>query len=189
MNKSISFQSVLQAKRISTDLVKQFWFQHSFLTWQWWFLLGIAFLPWIFWYLWVADKRRLFELLTFAAFLDGCSLLFDTIGINEGAWFYPIQLYWSFDPPLVPVDITAIPVLFVIIYQLCERWLPFLLTTTLAALVSSFVFEPFFVNIGIYKLFYWKYIYSFPIYIMMVMTARAFTLFVKQKIQAQSRTN
>jgi hypothetical protein len=162
-DKVLLFKDV-QDKRL--DFLKslhEYWINNAFLTWQWWFLLLTTIIMWIVWIKNV-EKKRTDLILNYGLILGVFSLIFDIIGTNHGAWAYPIRLYWAFIPPLIPFDFTYIPVIFMLVYQIFrKRWAYFLIALFLTSGVVSFLIEPLFHSIGIYVMYKWEYIYSFPI--------------------------
>lgn len=52
------------------------------------------------------------------------------------------------------------------IYQYFREWKSFIIANVILAAIFTFIAEPITVWLGIYKLDNWKYIYSFPIYIL-----------------------
>lgn len=42
----------------------EYWFDNTFLRWEWWVLIALTIIPWIVWWKFV-DKKRIYELLTY----------------------------------------------------------------------------------------------------------------------------
>jgi hypothetical protein len=78
-------------------------------------------------------------------------------------------------PLLIPVDYIYVPVVDMIICQFFSKWREYLIASTAAAAVLAFVLEPIAVGIGMYHLVTWRYIYSFPIYILINIIAKFMT--------------
>ncbi len=69
-------------------------------------------------------------------------------------------------PRLIPIDQGIIIVAHMFLYQCFKKWKSFIIANTIMALIFTFICEPITVWLGIYKLENWRYIYSFPIYIL-----------------------
>lgn len=163
---SPSYEEVMEERKKFLALFREYWLDHAFLTWQWWSLLITTILFWILWWKFV-DKTRTQLILNFGLIVAIISLILDMIGINHVAWSYPIRLYWAFIPPLLPFDLTYVPVSFMLVYQRCGNTLgSFLIAFAIVSAFFSFVIEPFLNLIGVYKTYTWKYVYSFPVYIL-----------------------
>ncbi|MFD0824505.1 CBO0543 family protein [Neobacillus sp. M.A.Huq-85] len=180
--KELLFKDV-QDKRM--DFIKSFheyWTNNAFLTWQWWLLLLTTIIMWIIWVKNV-DKERTHLILNYGLIFGIFSFIFDMIGTNHGAWAYPIRLYWAFIPPLVPFDLTYLPVIFMLIYQRYgQRWTYFLIALFFTSAVISFLIEPLFHMSGIYVMYKWKYIYSFPIYIFLACFVKVLVELINKKL-------
>ncbi|MBP1930110.1 CBO0543 family protein [Ammoniphilus resinae] len=164
MKNNSSFEDVNELRRDFLDAYLEYWYEHAFLTWQWWVLLILTLLFWILWYKFV-DKKRIHLVLNFGLIIGIIAFIFDMVGINHMAWGYPIRLYWAFIPPLLPFDLTYIPVSFMLIYQKYgHSWRKFMIGSLLVSGVFSFVAEPILTWMGIYQMYNWRHIYSFPIY-------------------------
>ena len=61
-----------------------------------------------------------------------------------------------------------------LIYQRYIAWNQFLFASTILALALAFVAEPLAVYIKQYQLIHWKFIYSFPIYIVIAILSKLF---------------
>jgi len=58
------------------------------------------------------------------------------------------------------------PIFYMIIYQYFTKWKTFLIAITIMAFIFAFILEPLTAWLGIYKLYHWKYWYSFLPYIL-----------------------
>lgn len=153
------------------NVIHQYWLHHTLFTWQWWFLLIIAVVPWFVWTR-LADKTRLLELMAYGLVISIICVLLDAMGTNLLLWGYPVHLFWFLLPSLVPVDSTVLPVEHMFIYQNCRSWKRFIIILIIAALINAFVVEPFFSWTKMYRLYSWRYYYSVPLYVMKAIVAR-----------------
>ncbi|NHM30763.1 CBO0543 family protein [Neobacillus terrae] len=150
-----------------TELEKmenQYWQNHDLFSFQWWLLLLVLIVPWIIWVKFV-DRKRIKEILLFGVLLIILIGLMDDIGVNLSLWSYPYKLTYLVSR-LSAVDYGMIVVMHMFIYQKFKKWKSFLIANAVLAAIFAFIFEPISVRLGIYKLDNWKYIYSFPIYIL-----------------------
>jgi hypothetical protein len=170
--KNPSFEDVQEARKNFLDIYHKYWSENALFTWQWWFLLITVVLSWIVWWK-VVDKQRIHLIFNFGCLIAIISFVLDMIGLNHGAWAYPIRLYWACIPPLIPYDLTYIPVVFMLIYQRYgNNTKKAFLAFTITSAIISFIVEPFFIWIGVYRLYWWKHSYSFPIYIVIAFFVR-----------------
>ncbi|WP_391563896.1 CBO0543 family protein [Paenibacillus cremeus] len=170
---SPSFDEVNEMRKKFLDSYHEYWLENAFLTWQWWLLLITVICSWVVWWK-VVDKRRIHLILNFGFLYGIISLILDMVGMNHLLWAYPIRLYWAFIPPLLPFDLSYLPIIFMLVYQRYGRksTTKVLIAFTITSAIISFVVEPFFHWIGIYEMYKWKYIYSFPIYITLAFLVR-----------------
>jgi xanthine/uracil permease len=173
----------VQDKRIKfLESYHKFWLENAFLSWQWWILLVTSILSWVIWIKFV-DKKRTHLILNYGLFISGLSVTLDVIGTNHAAWAYPIHLYWAFIPPLIPFDLCYIPVIFMLVYQRYgQHWINFVIALIFTSAFISFIIEPLFHWIGIYALYRWKYIYTFPIYILMACLVKVLMELISKKL-------
>ncbi|WP_158386131.1 CBO0543 family protein [Clostridium aceticum] len=154
---------MIEAKRLYRDRSLSHWYTSEFGTWQWFLHLAVfIFLLYIWWKM--IDKKRIYELLSYGFLVSTISIVLDVIGTELVLWTYPIRLLPTI-PRLFSIDLTVMPVVYTIFYQKYPEWKQYIIVATIVALLYAFVAEPMLVWIGIYKLFHWRYIYSFPIYI------------------------
>ncbi|MDR4948098.1 CBO0543 family protein [Neobacillus cucumis] len=183
MTKKMLLFKDVQDKRM--DFIKSFheyWINNDLFSWQWWFLLLTTILTWIVWVKTV-DKKRTHLILNYGLFFGIFSFVFDMIGVNHGAWAYPIRLYWAFIPPLLPFDLTYLPVIFMVTYQRYgQRWFSFILALIVISAVISLLIEPLFHWMGIYVMYKWKYIYSFPLYILLASFVKFLVELINKKL-------
>jgi hypothetical protein len=176
------FEDVQSKKLNFLKAFHEFWINHAFLSWQWWFLLLTTILIWIVWIKNV-DKTRTLLILNYGLIYGIFSFILDMIGTNHGAWAYPIRLYWAFMPPLVPFDLSYLPVIFMLTYQRYgRRWFNFLLALIFISAFISFIIEPLFHWMGIYVMYKWKYMYSFPIYIVLAYLVKVLVELINNKL-------
>jgi hypothetical protein len=126
------------------------------------------------------SKRKKAEVLSYGLLLGILSSQLDEIGISFGAWSYPYQLI-QLNRGLNPYNFSLIPSAYMIVYNYFPKWKNFLVGNIIVALIAAFIFGPILEKVGIYKPFYWKSIYSFPIYILLPIIFRYVIYFALQK--------
>lgn len=182
MGKSELLNKIIDATKEAKDLDMQHWLKYEFLTWQWWLGLALIILPLCFWWHFV-DKKRLLEISLFGSAVVTLSIIMDVTGSGLLLWIYPIRILPQ-TPLLFPVDIVDVPVVLMLIYQRYGKWGKFLFVNAISSAIMSFVLEPGAVYIGMYKLITWKYIYSFPLYVLIAVMAKVLTgVFRKKQLQ------
>jgi len=148
------------------------WLKNTFLTWQWWFGVTLTIVPWISWMKF--RKKESSHRLLFVGFFVMliCSWL-DLMGILFGLWSYYDNVV-PFSPAFLPWDFTLLPVSIMYLLQIKPKISPFIKAIAFSVF-SSFLAEPFFVWIGTYNPKHWKYIYSFPIVILIYLISDWFS--------------
>lgn len=155
------------------------WLNQELFRWQWWFCLFLYLFPLFLWWK-IVDKKRLFEIMVFGLFVNIICAFLDVMGTNFALWEYSIRILPNI-PLFFPIDYIDIPVTYMIIYQYFSKWTHFIIAITITALVFSFVGEPFNVWVKMYVLIHWKYIYSFPIYVVISIVCKgAINWFMKK---------
>lgn len=131
-------------------------------TLNWWILLALFALN-LFLLLRLADKRRFSELALYTALVIIWVIVLDELGEEMSLWYYTVDIIPLF-PPITAIDISCLPLLYMLIYQYTKRWSSFLIASAVMSVVFCFVFEPVFVWSGIYRMLAWKSWYGLPIY-------------------------
>ncbi|WP_166238297.1 CBO0543 family protein [Paenibacillus turpanensis] len=143
--------------------------EHELFTWQWWFLIALTIVPWLLWFL-VRRKDIQARLLLGGLFSALIALVLDLIGSQFGVWRYGIKAVPSV-PPLIPYDLTLIPVTYMLVRQYCKSDAVFVRGTLVLSAGAAFVFEPILEYINVYHSHYWEHYFSFPIYFLIYMSA------------------
>lgn len=144
----------------SNDVMLSLWANHTFLTWQWWLGLSLTIVPWVLWIIF-RKKDSTYRLLFVGLFVILISSWLDLMGILFDLWSYYYNVV-PFSPAFIPWDFTLLPVSIMFILLIKPKISPIIKAIGFAVF-SSFIAEPFFTWIGIYNPDKWKYIYSFPI--------------------------
>ncbi len=139
------------------------WYYDDLRKWTWWLNLALSIIPWIVWWK-LVDRKRLLPILAVGLLASLAATMLDIIGSEAVLWGYPDRLLPNL-PRLFPIDFTVIPVSFMLIYQYFISWKKYFLALVLMSFLFSFAAEPLMVYLGLYEMYLWEYIYSFPIYI------------------------
>lgn len=161
------------------DASMNYWTEHVFNTWQWWFNIATLILPVILWWK-LVKKKKLMEIIVYGSMVSAFAIYFDTIGETSVLWEYP-YLIIPMDYILIDVDYAILPVLYMLAYQYFPSWKGFIAVNTVLSAAYSFLAEPLFLQLGLYEIHGWKFIYSFPIYVAIAMACKWITIFFMNK--------
>lgn len=183
MNEQELTHQIIQIKTFYKELSMEHWVNYEFLTWQWWIGVACIILPLLLWWKFV-DKRRLLELVVFGFSINILATFLDVVGSELLLWNYTLRILPQI-PLLFPVDFVIVPIFYMLVYQRYTNWKHYLLASTILAIALAFVAEPIAVYIGQYQLISWKFIYSFPIYIVLASLGK---LFANKMFSVQQRS-
>jgi hypothetical protein len=144
------------------------WLKHVLFSWRWWLGVALTFIPWILWIKF--RKKESTSRLLFVGFfvILICSWL-DLMGILFGLWSYYFNVV-PFSPAFLPWDFTLLPVTIMFLLQIKPQISPIIKAIGFS-IFSSFMAEPFFTWIETYNPKHWRYIYSFPIVIVIYLVS------------------
>ncbi|PLS04296.1 CBO0543 family protein [Neobacillus cucumis] len=154
-----TFEEVKKAREALRDISIQHWLHDDLFTWRWWLLLIAATIPWLIW-LKLRDKKRSFELLSYGLIWAVLASIADVIGADLMLWGYPDKLL-PMVPPLLPADITVIPVSFMFIYQYSKDFKTYLIYSLLLSAFFGYILEHLFEKWEMFTLDKWTHTYSF----------------------------
>lgn len=158
-----NISELIEMKRKLKELRNEHWINEVFLTFNWWFLLFITVIPWLIWWS-LVDQKSLFRMICYGALISTFAILLDDIGSYYLLWIYKYQLV-PISPRLNPIDLSVMPVTYMLVYQYFRKWKSFVIAQTVLAFGAAFICEPIFIWMDIYHPIQWKLIYSFFIYI------------------------
>jgi hypothetical protein len=157
-----SFEELSQVDKKLSEIRAEHWINHDLFSLQWWFLIILLLVTLIAWWK-IVDFKKLMEILLYGFLVLTLVHTLDDLGFELQLWSYDYQVF-KIVPRLNAVDV-VVTITYMFIYQFFPKWKAFLLAKISMAVVFSFVAEPILSWMGIYKMQNWKYIYSFPIYI------------------------
>ena len=139
------------------------WQHFDLFTWQWWLLVTVFIIPWIF-FVKMVDKTQLPETLLLGSWVLIISESFDHIGYELGMWIYLVEIFPLF-PRFEEVNFSALPVTYMLIYQKFPDWKRFTFAIAIAAGIFTWICEPILIWLDLYNPIKWNINYGFPIYI------------------------
>lgn len=173
-----SVESVIEAEGYAHNLLKEYWKNEVFLEWRWWVLIILSVVPAVVWWR-LADKKRIFEILTYGLFLGVIVIILDSIGSNAMIWFYPETLTPYLFPQLYPYDVALIIIPFMLVFQwTLHSTNKFLLYNLLLSFILAFIAETTMERFDFYREIRWENYFSFPIYFSIGTICRAIVIFL-----------
>jgi len=146
------------------------WLNDELFKLNWWILLALFLINLFLWWK-LADKRRMSELVLYTALVILWIIVLDEVGEELSLWYYTSDIIPLF-PPITAIDMSCLPLLYMLIYQYTKTWKSFLIASAVMSIVFCFVFEPIFVWSGVYKMLTWKSWYGLPIYFFIGVASR-----------------
>lgn len=185
MSDPSAFQQIIDAHKYFVQLRYEHWMQYEAYTGMWWLLLCAWIGPWITW-LFLVKHQQITELFVYGVTVMFTITILDAIGLSKGLWTYSIKVI-PYTPYLEPIDWGILPVVYMLIYQYFPEWKGFIIAQITLATLYSFVGEPLLMKrLGVYLILDWKYIYSFPIYIILAIIPRVVIKFL-YRIERKSK--
>ncbi|UOR12552.1 CBO0543 family protein [Halobacillus amylolyticus] len=158
-------EKIIQIQKENAQLQKHHYFEEILFSYQWWILITITVTLWVLWAV-LVDKKRLKSILIVGFITSQLAIILDDIGVSLALWTYPYKVIY-FTSRLNTVDITIIPVTYMLLYQYFRSWKSYLIVLALFCLFAAFVAEPIFVKLSMYKLLsWWEFWHSSPGYML-----------------------
>ena len=178
---------ILELQRQLRDASMDYWIKYVFNTWQWWLNIAALILPIILWWK-LVNKKKLMEIVVYGFFASAFAVFFDIIGETLVLWDYP-YLVIPMDYILIDTDYSVLPVAYMLAYQYFTPWKRFIAANVVISAVFSFLAEPLLVKMGFYEVHSWKFIYSFPIYVVIAIVSKLITnFFIRSQIVSLNET-
>ena len=146
------------------------WLNDQLFKLNWWILLALFLINLFLWWK-LANKSRMSELALYTALIIIWVIVLDEVGEELSLWYYTADIIPLF-PPMTAINISCLPLLYMLIYQYTKTWKSFLIASAVMSIVFCFVFEPIFVWSGVYKMLVWKSWYGLPIYFFIGVASR-----------------
>lgn len=165
---------IQQHSKKLNEMTMDYWIHNFVFSLKWWVLLALTIVPWFLWWK-IVDKSRITEIFLFGFIIISFSTFLDVMGWNYSLWFYPNTLLGTCTP-LIPIDYTLLPILYMLAYQYFSRWKSFSITILILSLTFAFVWEPLSEMLNFYKPLKWNHIYSFFGFFLMGVFSRGIVL-------------
>ncbi len=176
------YEEIIKLKQQLHSMFEKHYSENELFSLTWWISIALIIIPIIIWWK-VADKKRLLELCVYGLLVNVLATFLD-VGLSDHMlWEYPVRVIPQ-TALFLPVDYIILPVIGTILYQKYPKWPSFLLACTIAGAFMAFVCEPFAVYIHMYRLIAWRYIYSFPLYIVLYAAIK----FITEKMVSKTQT-
>ncbi|NJD01478.1 MAG: hypothetical protein FIA99_02490 [Ruminiclostridium sp.] len=174
MNRSDELiNQIIELKKNLRNLSIQHWLNFELFTWVWWVEIIVSAVVFFIW-LKVVDKSRIRQIVIYGLLIDISAVFLDILGSEFALWEYLIRIIPQI-PLLYPVDFIIHPVGNMIVYQCFVNWKKYLIAGVGASAVLAFILEPLSTYMHQYRLITWKYYYSFPIYLMILVFSKFLT--------------
>ncbi len=146
------------------------WLQGDVFTLHWQLIVALFLLTtWLWWK--KVDRSRLAEMVLYSAVVIIFVIVLDQLGEELTLWYYPVAVLPLF-PPAEAVNVSCLPLVYMLIYQHTKHWKTFILATLVMSILFCFVCEPIFVLGGAYVPLKWEYWYGLPVYFLIGLAAR-----------------
>lgn len=156
-----------------------YWIHHDLFSFHWWAILIMNAIFLILFIL-LIDRQRIL-LITLAFMISYViNTIFDDIGEYFQLWSHPHQLV-QFLSPVATVEFIIVPSIMALMYQMFSRWKFFLIVDFIVSLIISFIVQPIFVYLNIYKLHNWTYFYSLLVLFVIGVVVKIIMDFIKIK--------
>ncbi|YCA46341.1 hypothetical protein M1E11_24960 (plasmid) [Bacillus sp. JZ8] len=167
-DKQSMYDQLINQQNQLNDEKLHIWMDYTLFSWRWWFgfLLMVLFIG--FW-IKFRKKESTHRLLYTGLFIAIFSSFLDMIGDFLGLWDYRYEVL-PFTHNYFPWDLIVLPISMMTFIQIKPHVRPITKAIIYAA-IASFVGLPLLTWLGVYKPLHWKYIYSFPILILIYMAA------------------
>ena len=153
-------------------LLKEYWYTHSFLSYQWWTMILITIIPWFIWWKFV-DKKRLMEILLFGLLMMFTTVLVAPLEQNLNLLQFIQRIHWSLTTPLYPYEITILPVSFMFIYQYSKNWTSYVIGTLFLSCFLVFILIPVLIKLDyLFFVSYLSFVICFTLLIIFSLLSR-----------------
>jgi hypothetical protein len=186
-NQDTLLDNIIQLKIQLREMFFQHYFASELFKWVWWFEITVIIASFVIWWKFV-DKKRLLGICVFGLLANVFATFLDVLGSDFVFWEYRVHMLPQL-PLLIPIDYVIVPVIDMILYQKFPKWGKYIFASTIAAAVLAFVCEPLAVRIGMYRPITWRFVYSFPIYILINIIAKFCTDWFISKQTAAIKNN
>ncbi len=161
-NKTLIYDRYFEKQSELHDEKLQIWMDYTLFSWRWWLGVFLILLLVGFW-IKFRKKESTDRLLYAGLFVAILSSFLDMIGDFLGIWDYRYEVF-PLTSNYLPWDLVLLPISMMFFIQVKPQISPIIKAVVYSAL-ASFIGLPLLTWIGLYKPLHWKYLYSFPILI------------------------
>lgn len=158
-----SWQIISKIRELNS-IQDPYWISYTLFSWQWWVGIFLTIAPWVLWII-VRKKDSTNRLLFVSLFVILFTSYLDFLGCEMTLWYYEYKALPTI-PSYIPWDFSMFPVTIMLLLQYKPNYNPFIKGACFGVF-AAFIFEPIFAMLHLYTPIKWKFIYSFPIYIML----------------------
>lgn len=148
------------------------WLEQIVFTWRWWLEIAIFIGPWVYFFLFLRKRPDTYRLVCAGLFTMLAATYMDTVGMALRLWGYPTKEI-PLVPPFLTWDLSSIPVITMVFLHYRRQMSP-ILKSIILGLFGSFLMQPFAVWTGLYIPYHWKHAYSFPLVVLIYLSANFF---------------
>ncbi len=169
------FDKAVRLRKESTELFNYIWKHYSLYASFEYLMLAALFLGPLILLIFKIDKRKIFLIGFYGYSVHMTSYYINLIGVNMGAWNYPIQLIPSL--PSFTFDSSLVPVTYMLMYQwTLNKKKNYYTYALLISIFFSFIFEPLLVSMELLKLYAgFNYIHRFFVYAIVSLLTKLLT--------------
>ncbi|MDC3415837.1 CBO0543 family protein [Aquibacillus salsiterrae] len=166
-----TYDKIIQNKKEAIELHNNYWLSEVVYSYQWWLIITLLIVPWILWFI-LTDRSRKKKQLIVGLIVMIVSYLMDQIGSAMLLWHYPYTLTPLERSVFDPVDLSVLPVSYMLIYQYFTKISSYLTVAVLFSFCAAFIGGNLAEAIHVYDIINWQHIFSVPIYFSMFVLLR-----------------
>lgn len=160
-----SIDRIVELRKQIFQIQYNHWTNNTLFSLKWWIMVSLVVAYWFIWWK-ISDKKKFNEIGLAGLTAALLNFFLNTTGIEMTFWAYPSQIFglvrtWSL------FELSFISITSMLLYQYFLEWKKYLIALVVLGAFGAFVAQPLLIYVGIYKLYNWRNLYSFPIYIFM----------------------
>jgi MFS superfamily sulfate permease-like transporter len=154
---------IVELRRQITQISHEHWINDTQFTLKWWLMVLAVVVIWFVWWK-LLDKKRFNEIGLIGFITAVLNFVLNSFGIENCLWAYPDQILgvvrtWSI------LELSFMSVSIMLLNQYFKEWRKYLIAVIIFGAIGSFIAQPVFIYFDKFKLYNWRNLYSFPIYI------------------------
>src|SRR5699024_12487469 len=134
---NIDLQDVYEAQKYVFETNYAYWIEHVLFSFNWWLLLIMAIVPWFIWWKYV-DKERIIEISLIGLLSMVIVTCLDIIVTSFAFWSYGFKVLQMLTT-MSTVDMTLLPNLNMILYQLFPIWKTYNIVIIVFPLIGNYI--------------------------------------------------